>query len=195
MRSLTRVLVFSACTQRASAHFTSDTNLTHTTLLWWGRARVSLLNHCPHPVRADHMKFAVQQAFKYQWMFARTAMPQNSRLREPWLLADTDIIVQCSAQEMRRRFARFASPLVIGAEFKWFPKRDYSRNPWPPAQSGLRYPNSGLILGSRNGFQALETAFGSIPRYPCCPAFYRGNATEWCHIDDQHCLQARAVKA
>ena len=39
---------------------------------------------------ADHMKFAVQQAFKYQWLFSLVA----NQLPEPWLLADTDIIVQ-----------------------------------------------------------------------------------------------------
>ena len=48
----------------------------------------------------DHMKFALHQAFKYQWLFehARTEP-------EPWLLADTDIVVQCDALEMRQRFA------------------------------------------------------------------------------------------
>jgi hypothetical protein len=56
------------------------------------------------------------------------------------------------------RLAAFNSPLIVGAEFKWFPKRDAARNPWPPVVSRLRYPNSGLLLGSRAGFRQLEAA-------------------------------------
>ena len=131
------------------------------------------------------MKFALHQGFKYQWLFSKATNEP-----EPWLLADTDVVVQCSAQEMRERFASFRSPLVIGAEFKWFPKRDYARNPWPPVPSGLRYPNSGLLMGSRAGFAQLRAAFDTMGRYPCCHTHYNGSVSARCHIDDQHCLQS-----
>ena len=132
-----------------------------------------------------HMKFALHQAFKYQWLFARASTEP-----EPWLLADTDVVIQCSAHEMRERFAAFGKPLVIGAEFKWFPKRDATRNPWPETPTRLRYPNSGLLMGSVRGFRQLQPAFEINKRYPCCHTFYKGNASANCHIDDQHCLQS-----
>ena len=146
-----------------------------------------------------HAKFALHQARKYEWMLeflatrrregSTVAPDTSSELTEPWLLADTDTVFQCTASEFRRRWRRLGSPaLVIGAEHKWFPKRDHSHNPWPPTASGLRYPNSGLLLGSAAGFAALRRAFAAMPRYPCCPVFSRGNATGRCHIDDQHCL-------
>ena len=62
-------------------------------------------------------------------------------------------------------------------------------------QSGLRYPNSGLLIGSAAGLAALSAAFRNISRYPCCPRYHRGVPTSWCHIDDQHCLQARSSHA
>ena len=51
-----------------------------------------------------HMKFALHQGFKYQWLFATTRAEA-----EPWLLADTDVVIQCTAQEMRERFAGAAA--------------------------------------------------------------------------------------
>ena len=120
----------------------------------------------------------------------------EERLTEPWLLLDTDTVVQCSGAELRERFGRFRAPLVIGAEFQWWPKRDKlalarGLDPWPPQPSPfLRYPNSGLIAGTRHGFRQLEAAFReSSPRYPCCPKLHNGTRSKKCHIDDQHCLQ------
>jgi len=134
-----------------------------------------------------HARFAAHQAFKYQWLARKS---ETARWPEPWLLMDTDTVVQCSAEELRTRFKAFASPLVIGGEFQWWPKRDRQHDPWPvqPAP-GIRYPNSGMLIGTRQGYAALETAFQSMPRYPCCVRFVNGKATKHCHIDDQHCLQ------
>lgn len=149
-----------------------------------------------------HAKFALHQARKYEWMLAAAARirssssgssssssSSSSSIAEPWLLSDTDTVIQCSARELRERWEALGSPpLLVGAETKWFPRRDYSHNPWPPTGSPMRYPNSGLLLGSAAGFGALAAAFAAMPRYPCCPTYTSGKATGKCHIDDQHCL-------
>ena len=165
-----------------------------------------------------HAKFGVAQSAKYEFLFREVLgdeqqqqQQQQPRTRAPppYLLADTDVIFQCSADEIRARFERFGVPLVIGAEFAWFPKRDYAHDPWPAPrfaprhelkggthhpQSGLRYPNSGLLIGSAAGLASLSAAFKNISRYPCCPRYYRGVPTAWCHIDDQHCLQVSSAR-
>jgi hypothetical protein len=133
-----------------------------------------------------HSRFASHQAFKYQWL---AAINEKSRWAEPWLLMDTDTVVQCSAAELRERFARFHSPLVVGGEFQWWPKRDKTFDPWPAQSSGITYPNSGMLMGTRDGYAALERAFQAMPRYPCCAKIVGGRASSRCHIDDQHCLQ------
>jgi len=169
-----------------------------------------------------HAKFGVAQSAKYDFLFREVLGDEQQQQQQqqqqqaptrappPYLLADTDVIFQCSAAEIRARFERLGSPLVIGAEFAWFPKRDYAHDPWPAPrfaprhelkggthhpQSGLRYPNSGLLIGSAAGLASLSAAFRNISRYPCCPRYHRGVPTPWCHIDDQHCLQARSSHA
>ena len=152
-----------------------------------------------------HARFAAHQAFKYQWLAGLTglARPSTEAARlgaipsgganfpEPWLLLDTDVIIQCSAAELRERFARLGSPLVIGGEFQWWPKRDKTFDPWSPQPPPyIRYPNSGMLAGTRAGFAALEASFQAMPRYPCCAKFSKGKSTGTCHIDDQHCLQS-----
>ena len=141
-----------------------------------------------------HARFASHQAFKYQWLSGLAAAEMASSLAaapwpQPWLLMDTDTVVQCSGAEMRARFEAFGSPLVIGGEFAWWPKRDRQHNPWAAQPSGIRYPNSGMVMGTRAGYEALERAFRAMPRYPCCAKFANGQPTGHCHIDDQHCLQ------
>ena len=151
-----------------------------------------------------HAKFAGLQGWKYQWLESATTGSASRSddgfsfvaLPEPWLLMDTDVVVQCSARELRERFQRFGAPLVVGAEFQWWPKRDKvalarGADPWPVQPPPfLRYPNSGLLAGTRFGFRQLEHAFReSSPRYPCCPKLHNGSVTRKCHIDDQHCLQ------
>jgi hypothetical protein len=158
---------------------------------WWasthdinGERRMFAKSEFPY-----HSRFALHQARKYEWMaawVARATVPPP----EPWLLADTDTVFQCTAEEWRQRWAQLGSPaLLVGAEHKWFPKRDYTHNPWPATPTGLRYPNSGLLLGTQAGFAALRAAYAAMPRYPCCPVYSKGrpSATK-CHIDDQHCL-------
>ena len=150
-----------------------------------------------------HAKFAGLQGWKYQWLEgATTASASRSdegfsfhSIPEPWLLLDTDVVVQCSAAEIRERFSRFGAPLVVGAEFQWWPKRDKvalarGADPWAPQPPpSLRYPNSGLLAGTRFGFRQLEHAFReSSPRYPCCPKLHNGSASRKCHIDDQRAL-------
>ena len=134
-----------------------------------------------------HSKFASHQAFKYQWL---SKLSSAATIREPWLLMDTDTVVQCSAVELRARFAALGSPLIVGGEFQWWPKRDRQHDPWKVQQTGIRYPNSGMLMGTRQGFANLEATFLSMPRYPCCAKFVGGRPTGHCHIDDQHCLQA-----
>ena len=51
-----------------------------------------------------------------------------------------------------------AEAAVVGAEKKWWPRRDYARNPYPATWSGLRYPNSGLLIGTAKGFEQLQPA-------------------------------------
>ena len=146
-----------------------------------------------------HAKFAGLQGWKYQWLAASTARAaiNPTAFAEPWLLMDTDTVVQCSGAELRERFLRFGKPLVIGAEFNWWPKRDKlaltrGADPWPVQPPPfLRYPNSGLLAGTRDGYQQLEAAFkSSSPRYPCCPRLHNGTRMNKYHIDDQHCLQS-----
>ena len=147
-----------------------------------------------------HAKFAGLQGWKYQWLLATTK--REPGVAEPWLLMDTDVVIQCTGAELRRRFEAFDSPLVIGAEFQWWPKRDKLAlargvDPWPVQPPPyLRYPNSGLLAGTRAGYDQLERAFrDSSPRYPCCPRVHNGTRMNKCHIDDQHCLQAALLLA
>ena len=71
---------------------------------------------------------------------------------------------------------------------RW-PRRDYARNPYPPTWSGLRYPNSGLLIGTARGYAQLQPAYAAMPQFPCCPAVYNGSHSSWCLVEDQHCLQ------
>jgi len=139
-----------------------------------------------------HARFASHQAFKYQWL---AHISQSMAWAEPWLLMDTDAVVQCSAVEIKERFLELGSPLVVGGEFQWWPKRDRRNDPWASTASGIRYPNSGMLLGTRSGFAVLERAFQGMPRYPCCAKFINGNlSANRCHIDDQHCLQTALLQ-
>ena len=61
-----------------------------------------------------HARFASHQAFKYQWL-AQVSKAQGS-WTEPWLLMDTDTVVQCSKQEIRQRFWEMGAQLVVGGE-------------------------------------------------------------------------------
>ncbi|KAL3927328.1 MAG: hypothetical protein SGPRY_002870 [Prymnesium sp.] len=152
--------------------------------------------------------FAALQAQKFKWVLSKGP---SSASEEPWVLADTDTIVQCDASTFRERFLKFGSPLVVGAEVRWWPYPDKVSNPWPPSETGLRYPNSGLACGSKQGYRHLVHALYSMRHYPCCPnranwsaearshpvmnshATWEYSSSE-CMVEDQHCMQAALLR-
>ena len=150
--------------------------------------RARLLHQTRVPLNLD-------QSFKYKWLV--DAAQQQQRAVEPWMLTDTDVIVQCDASEVARRFAEFGVPLVVAAERWLFPQpmpygslsrelivRTFGRYP----ATRMRYPNSGVLIGSSAGFEMLWRKLQSLPGFPCCrwwPA-----ASGQCIVDDQGCLQA-----
>ena len=100
-----------------------------------------------------------QQARKFEWAL-QTA--RAHRAPEPWLLADTDVIIQCGAEALRRRFEAAQTDLLIGAEAAWWPSADPRQNPYPYRGVPLRYPNSGLLLGTQRGFEQLVVQLQQI---------------------------------
>ena len=123
-----------------------------------------------------HAKFAGLQGWKYQWLESATTGSASRSddgfsfvaLPEPWLLMDTDVVVQCSARELRERFQRFGAPLVVGAEFQWWPKRDKvalargadPRGPAAAVPGGIR---RGRLLAGTALWRQLEHAFRRAP--------------------------------
>ena len=129
-------------------------------------------------------KWMIEQSYKWPWVVeqlvaASTALSARDRHHMPVLLADTDIIVQCTAEEMIARYKQFHTPLVASAERLFVPRpgglpknEDPSWHPFPyrPA-SAQRYPNSGLImgvpgggkLGGSNGFEHLWRRLRKLP--------------------------------
>ena len=151
----------------------------------------------------------VALAQKYSWLAERILKRKRSnrlkrketpdaeldarRAREsetPIILADTDSIFQCDAAEMRQRFARFNQPLVVSAELMAFPWRPTAEfDPWPllTSRRHFRYPNSGLLAGTRRAFIELETALRNMSGFPCCRPL---PSDKRCLVGDQACLQA-----
>ena len=107
-----------------------------------------------------------QQARKYEWALQAA---RAAGAPEPWLLADTDIVIQCGAAALRRRFAEARTDLLIGAEASWWPNPDPRRthNPYPHRGVPLRYPNSGLLLGTHRGFERLVVQLRRLSRDAC----------------------------
>ena len=151
----------------------------------------------------------LMQTYKYAWVVnASLSEPPPS---EPLALIDTDTVVQCTGRELAAKFAAFGTPLVVGAEPAWWPDPDFRGfDPWSgqrPKRHG-RYPNSGMLFGTRAGFRRVHDIMRAFPRYPCCPkrlpaalgeggrpaalpAFLaQTNASGSCLVEDQHCLQA-----
>ena len=138
--------------------------------------------------------------YKHAWL----ATLDRRQLPEPWLVFDTDTIVQCSPSEFRARFRRFGTPLVVGAEGQWWPDPHRSLNPWPaPPGTNMRYPNSGFLMGTAAGFAQLRAAFANaslFPDFPCCPRLIRGADTRLpgfpgyrfkrCMVNEQLCVQS-----
>ena len=163
----------------------------------------------------------LMQTYKYAWLLNASShgRPGSSSLSEPLVLIDTDTVVQCSARELAERFAAFDTPLVVGGEPSWWPQPDFRGfDPWAaqqlPRGTHARYPNSGMLFGTRAAMRRLVGIFRRWPRYPCCPVHMphapaagelrgkrpsasalsdfhsQSNASASCLVEDQHCLQA-----
>jgi hypothetical protein len=115
-------------------------------------------------VEAEQRKFAQQQqeqklkpwnllqVFKYEWLLRRVLSDLAHTPDALWLLADTDTLFTCSAEELAERFRRFGSALVVSVEkqrrgvHKPLPSKDgedtsvYWRADRLPAE-----PNSGRV--------------------------------------------------
>lgn len=146
---------------------------------WWDDpdGRISLLRKTMDCcIRAP---WNLPQAFKYHWVKQRIDAAAG---REDWvgILADTDVIFQCSPSEIIQRFRSLGAPLVIGGERRWFPLPINMYDPFGPSPNlswktrfDLRhehqfYPNSGLIMGTRDGFEQLWRSLQNMSRFPCC---------------------------
>ena len=124
--------------------------------------------------------WALHAVHKYAWLLARSAsmeMPSGA----PMILADNDVLFQCTPSELISRFHSFGTPLVVGGERRWFPIPNSAHDPFGPRATltwkqryELRhhnqfYPNSGLIMGTAHGFHALQRAMHERnERFPCC---------------------------
>lgn len=163
---------------------------------WWTRhwldakadlRRVGLL---AVPFRQQKQKpipiqFATTQQFS--WILESAGEGQ----REPFVLLDTDTMIQCTAKEFLERWRTFQAPLVIGTELEWNPKPAYQHDPWPPTPSMLRYPNSGVVMGTRASFARIrDIQRAQFSKFPCCPRVIRGDATPWCVVEAQLCTQS-----
>ena len=161
----------------------------------------------------------IDSCFKYDGLLQVSARHRRAR-GDSWtgVLADSDVLFQCSAQELRERFRRFSSPLVVSGERRWYPIPRNFADPFGPPQSlswkaryQLRhtrqfYPNSGLIIGTSAGFEALASAVKATPKFPCCAFEGDGNGFQLdpcsscrpirrfpapvaCTVEDQACMQ------
>uniref|UniRef100_A0A7S3AZ21 PLOD1-3-like GT domain-containing protein n=1 Tax=Haptolina ericina TaxID=156174 RepID=A0A7S3AZ21_9EUKA len=132
---------------------------------------------------------------KYAWVVSKSATARRDKLlrrnRRPILLVDTDVIFQCSAAEILERFHRFNTSLVVGAEARLWPMSvpPSQEDPWPrPTHAtSLRYPNSGMIMGTAATFSRLESVLRNLHGFPCCRPLPDERR---CILGDQGCLQA-----
>jgi len=137
------------------------------------------------------------QVFKYEWLLDATA---SARDDEPWLLMDTDTLVQCDAGHLRRRFEAMATPLLIGTE-----KQQRGVHAPLALEKGAKdgaaywatgalpvYQNSGMLMGTRAGLRRLVSTMRSFDRFPCCPRLHVDGSLskKECRVDDQVCLFA-----
>lgn len=153
-------------------------------------------------------KWMVENSFKWPWMIEHALRSDHAATRTPVLLADSDVVVQCTASELFARWKSFNAPIVASAERLWAPRPARNEpNPFPPAASGMRYPNSGLLMGRVDSFIPLWQSIQRVDSFPCCavnaptsaaPASRllkgdrgdRGSALGPCVVNDQSCLQA-----
>lgn len=156
-------------------------------------------------------KWMVEHSFKWAWASerARRLLARGHDAKRPVLVADSDVIIQCDRSELLERWRAFGAPIVASAERLWAPHPPRSTeaglavDPFAPAPtSGLRYPNSGLVMATFAGLDALWRSIRRIDTFPCCTAG-TGNATytdpsratgtsatPWCVVNDQTCLQS-----
>ena len=145
---------------------------------WYKHANISALrNQFDCCLRAPWNLNAV---YKYDWMLQESVTARSGDPHWLGLLMDTDVLIQCSAAELRHRFERLKIPLVIGGERRWFPIPRKARDPFGPSlnfswrdryemrHTRQYYPNSGLLMGTAEGFEMLGRAVHATPRFPCC---------------------------
>jgi len=163
---------------------------------WWAD-RASTLGH--FPVTGRYMKksnvthklkarWNLPQMLKYEWSI-------NASTSEEWLLTDTDTVFQCTPSELKARFKAFGAPVVIGTERWWFPRPKGTQwkkglDPFLAACGGSalnRYPNSGLLMGTRLGFERIVQQMRAYSTFPCCSIWM---PEQECFVDDQACLHA-----
>mmetsp|Transcript_13458 Transcript_13458/g.34490 ORF Transcript_13458/g.34490 Transcript_13458/m.34490 type:complete len:376 (-) Transcript_13458:38-1165(-) len=193
-RTLLQLSIFYHTNFKLSTEAPADLRIT-TSWFWnehFQEARAELrrigLAHVPFRLRAQK-PMPVQFAIPHQWTSVLASA--NEGQAEPFVLLDTDTVVQCTAKEFLQRWQAFASPLVIGTEMFWKPRPDYHNDPWPFTPSMLRYPNSGVVMGTRESFELIRDIQRlSFPQFPCCPRVVRGVATSWCYVEAQHCMQS-----
>ena len=147
------------------------------------------------------------QVQKWQWLSSLVDSDSNrTRVsRDLVMLADSDIVVQCTAEEIAERFrnlqARHGASTVLSAEREMWPHVEAPRrilkgpsagqvvwepmlrtfwpfvSPQPKRGSFHRpnRPNGGLVMGTREGVLDVWRAMRNIPTYPCCPAAAYGS--------------------
>ena len=150
------------------------------------------------------------EVFKWDWLAtaladsrapplprARARSDRPARGEEPTapvILADADVVFQCTAAELRRRFERLGAALVLSGEKTMWPGvrqpavgrerrwTNWSAVPSPfqrharSRQSELTYPNGGLLMGTREGLLSVRAAMRTFATYPCCPASAYGSS-------------------
>ena len=189
---------------RTAALSTADEGSFNAVAGWWGDQAAQRLGafpvtgryRSPKPTAKKlKAKWNLPQSLKFEWSLNAS----RSANADVWMLADTDVVVQCSPREIREAFESFRSPLVVGTENWLFPRPNGARGRRDPFEQacngpseGLRYPNSGLVMGTRAGFESLvREAKLSQPLYPCC-SFYRPEVE--CFVDDQACMQSGLLR-
>ena len=160
---------------------------------WWSDRGQALRERLPRSPPRSRMHngsgWTLAETLKFEW----AGSSASSSHSDPQLVSDADVVFQCTAAELHRRFPSFRTPIVVGAELNWFPRpatREHgdSLDPfYAGCRRPLRYPNSGGILGTRGGLVKLMQAVRDLPTFPCCSTW---DPARECHVLGQACLQA-----
>ena len=100
----------------------------------WQRTRNSTNGYMHFDAYVRPKVRELPMVYKHAWL----ATLDRRQLPGPWLVFDTDTIVQCRPSEFRARFRRFGTPLVVGAEEQWWPDPHRSINPAPTCATQTR---------------------------------------------------------